>query len=192
MAVNKVVIRPFAGSTTPVGWLLCNGDAVSRTIYANLFDVVGTTYGAGDGSTTFLLPNLNGRFIQGAQTGGTIGGGLSYTTAVPKSDITFSANSDGTHNHTGTAPSGGAHFHTVFMHDGDGSGSSPSPFETDAGSENPVTVDEGGDHTHPFSLANINFAHSHNVTINGGGDAETRPRNVAMHFIINDGIGNIF
>lgn len=54
-------ISMFAGSTPPPGWLLCNGAAVSRTQYAALFAVIGTTYGSGDGSTTFSLPNLQGR-----------------------------------------------------------------------------------------------------------------------------------
>lgn len=56
---------PFAGSTAPTGWLLCAGQAVSRTTYAALFAVVGTTYGIGDGSTTFNLPDLRGRVIAG-------------------------------------------------------------------------------------------------------------------------------
>lgn len=48
----------------PDGWLLCNGAAVSRTTYAKLFNVIGTRYGEGDGSTTFNLPNLEGRFLE--------------------------------------------------------------------------------------------------------------------------------
>jgi microcystin-dependent protein len=55
------IVQPFAGSTTPEGWLLCDGSAVSRTAYAALFSAVGTTYGAGNGSTTFNLPNLKGK-----------------------------------------------------------------------------------------------------------------------------------
>ena len=62
----------FAGSTSPAGWLLCDGSAVSRTTYAALFAVIGTTYGSGDGSTTFNLPNLIDRFIQGNSTSGTV------------------------------------------------------------------------------------------------------------------------
>ena len=59
-------IKPFAGSTIPTGWLLCDGSAVSRTIYSELFTVIGTTYGTGDGSTTFNLPDLRNRFMVGA------------------------------------------------------------------------------------------------------------------------------
>ena len=55
----------FAASTAPVGWIFANGDAVSRTTYAQLFAVIGTTYGAGDGSTTFNLPDLRGQFLRG-------------------------------------------------------------------------------------------------------------------------------
>jgi microcystin-dependent protein len=55
-------------ATAPTGWLKCDGSAVSRTTYANLFAVIGTTFGSGDGSTTFNLPNLSGRFPLGVGT----------------------------------------------------------------------------------------------------------------------------
>ena len=54
----------YAGRTVPSGWLICNGANVSRTDYAALFAAIGTIYGAGNGSTTFGLPNLNGRFLE--------------------------------------------------------------------------------------------------------------------------------
>lgn len=54
------IIAPFAGTVIPAGWLLCDGSAIPRTDYADLFNAIGTTYGAGDGSTTFNLPNLQG------------------------------------------------------------------------------------------------------------------------------------
>lgn len=62
----------FAGSQAPDGFLVCNGGAISRTTYSELFAVIGTTYGSGDGSTTFNLPNLTDRFLQGSTTSGTI------------------------------------------------------------------------------------------------------------------------
>lgn len=62
-------IAPFAGVATPAGWLLCNGAAVSRTTHAALFAVIGTTYGVGDGATTFNVPDLRGEFLQGADLG---------------------------------------------------------------------------------------------------------------------------
>jgi microcystin-dependent protein len=64
-------INMFAGSSAPTGWLLCNGAAISRTTYSDLFTVIGTTYGSGDGSTTFNLPNLKGKFPVGYNTGET-------------------------------------------------------------------------------------------------------------------------
>lgn len=59
----------YAGSTSPDGWLLCDGSAVSRTTYADLYTSIGTTFGIGDGSTTFNLPDTRGRTGIGAGTG---------------------------------------------------------------------------------------------------------------------------
>ena len=64
-------VMAVAGSTSPAGWLLCDGSAVSRTTYADLYAVIGDTYGSGDGSTTFNLPDLADKFIQGNATSGT-------------------------------------------------------------------------------------------------------------------------
>lgn len=61
----------FGGSTAPTGWLICDGSAVSRTTYANLFSVIGTTFGTGDGSTTFNLPDFRRRVAVGAGGTGT-------------------------------------------------------------------------------------------------------------------------
>ena len=70
-------IEWFAFNTPPDGYLVCNGANVSRTTYADLFAVIGTTFGSGDGSTTFTLPNLIDRFVQGSRTvGNYIGAGL--------------------------------------------------------------------------------------------------------------------
>ena len=71
-AVPAGTVIAFAANSAPEGYLLCNGAAVSRTTYADLFAVIGTTYGEGDGSTTFSLPNLTDKFIQGSGTAGTV------------------------------------------------------------------------------------------------------------------------
>lgn len=55
--VKVGMIQPFSGSVVPDGWLKCDGSVISRTLYSELFDVIGTTYGEGDGSTTFRIPN---------------------------------------------------------------------------------------------------------------------------------------
>lgn len=59
-------VFPFAGTSAPTGYLVADGSAISRSTYADLFAVIGTTYGAGDGSTTFNLPDLRGIFVRGA------------------------------------------------------------------------------------------------------------------------------
>lgn len=66
------IVQAFAGTTIPNGWLLCDGSAVSRTDYADLYAVIGDTYGAGDGSTTFNVPNLVDKFVEGSATSGTV------------------------------------------------------------------------------------------------------------------------
>ena len=68
-AVPVGSMQAFAGSSAPTGWLLCNGTTASRTTYSNLYSVIGTTYGVGDGSTTFGLPDMRGRVPMGAGTG---------------------------------------------------------------------------------------------------------------------------
>lgn len=62
-------VMAFAMSTPPDGWLACSGQAVSRTTYAALFSAIGTTYGSGDGSTTFNVPDLRGEFVRGWDNG---------------------------------------------------------------------------------------------------------------------------
>ena len=74
MAIPLGSIIPYSVNslTLPKGFLLCDGSAVSRTTYDDLFAAIGTTYGIGDGETTFNLPNLNnGKFLEGASTAGT-------------------------------------------------------------------------------------------------------------------------
>jgi len=63
-------VQAFAKDATPNGWIFCNGSEISRTAYAKLFAKIGTTYGAGDGSTTFNVPDLRGEFIRGWGSGG--------------------------------------------------------------------------------------------------------------------------
>jgi len=63
------MVASFAMNAIPNGWLKCNGQAVSRTTYSALFSAIGTTYGAGDGSTTFKLPDLRGEFVRGFDDG---------------------------------------------------------------------------------------------------------------------------
>lgn len=72
------MVVPFAMSTAPTGWLICNGSAVSRTTYAALFAAIGTTWGIGDGTTTFNLPNMGGQFLRGWVSGQMVDSGRSF------------------------------------------------------------------------------------------------------------------
>ena len=69
-------IIPWSGSQVPSGWFLCNGQAISRTTYADLFSAVGTTYGGGDSSSTFNLPDLRGRTVVGLDNMGGVNAGV--------------------------------------------------------------------------------------------------------------------
>lgn len=80
-ALPAGVITPFAGSAAPSGWLMCDGQVVSRTTYAALFNAIGTTYGAGDGTTTFKLPDLRGEFIRGLDAGRAVDAGRALGSA---------------------------------------------------------------------------------------------------------------
>lgn len=95
-------MQMHAGGSTPTGWLLCNGQAVSRTTYAALFAQIGTIWGVGDGSTTFNVPDMRGRVPRGVAASGT-------GDAVGE---TFGAD---THTHTGPSHThtGPSHTHTV-------------------------------------------------------------------------------
>ena len=75
LSVPTGMISAF--NNVPEGWLQCNGAAVSRTTYAALFAVIGTRYGSGDGSTTFNLPNLHHKFIEGTNTVSEVGQSVS-------------------------------------------------------------------------------------------------------------------
>lgn len=118
MPTGSIIVWVGAPSSRPTGWLNCNGLAVSRTTYADLFAVIGTYFGAGDGSTTFNLPDFRGLSLVGAVSanagiavGNTAGGkvwlqgtsdpftALSHTTDTWAHTHTFSDDSQGSHTH---------------------------------------------------------------------------------------------
>lgn len=103
-------VMPYAGGSTPGGWLLCNGQAVSRTTYAALFAACGTIYGAGDGSTTFNVPDLRGRVAAGEDPGNATG---RLAAAVSGSvSAATRGNAGGEEAHTLTTAEMPAHTHT--------------------------------------------------------------------------------
>lgn len=103
------VVLPFAGSVAPDGWMLCYGQAVSRTTHAHLFAVIGTTYGVGDGSTTFNLPDMRGRVPAGKDN---MGGTAASRLATSVAGSTLGA-VGGAETHTLTTAQMPAHAHGV-------------------------------------------------------------------------------
>ena len=125
------VISPFGGTTAPTGWVLCYGQAISRTTFSALFAVAGTTYGSGDGSTTFNVPDIRGRVVAGqddmggasanrltGQTGGVdgdvlggTGGAETHTLDISEMpahdhDVNTIAQGESTNHSSGTVPTG--------------------------------------------------------------------------------------
>jgi len=96
----------FAAQTPPVGYLECNGATLSRTIYADLFAVIDTTWGNGDGSTTFKIPDLRGEFIRGWDNGRGVDTSRAFAAAQS------GANEAHTHTVSGYTSSSGNHSHS--------------------------------------------------------------------------------
>ncbi len=162
-AVPAGAVMSFAMNSAPSGWLACNGSNVSRSTYAALFSAIGTTYGVGDGSTTFALPDLRGYFVRGF---GTNADATASGTFGAKQADAF-----GSHTHTASTGSAGAHTHT-YTSKGGNAGSTIDQWGGIAGKlGNNITTSSAG-------------AHTHTVTVAASGDTETRPNNIAMLYCI--------
>lgn len=110
-------VLTFAGSVSPVGFLLCNGDAVSRSTYSALFSVLGESHGQGDGSTTFNLPDYRGRFLRGVT-----GGSANDPDAAGRTAMATGGN---TGNNVGSVQ---GHAFQTHKHEGLFAGTPPPPF----------------------------------------------------------------
>ena len=156
-------IMPFAGGVAPAGWLKANGVAVSRSTYSRLFAEIGTTFGAGNGSTTFNLPDLRGEFIRGLDDGRGVDPGR-----------VFGSLQDGQnqwHQHPGTTSTSGEHSHAVSI-----------PSKPSGGGAGPVAMVDGSWNITGYQTYNTVAAgnHTHTFTTSGEGGSEARPRNVAL------------
>ena len=105
-------MQMYAGATAPSGWLICDGSAVSRTTYSDLFTIIGTTFGVGNGSTTFNIPDMRGRTPIGAGTGtGLTARTLAGTGGAESVTLTSAQSGLPAHNH-GITDSG--HIHGIY------------------------------------------------------------------------------
>lgn len=177
----------FAGAIPPTGYIKANGQAVGRSTYPNLFAAIGTLYGAGDGSTTFNVPDLRGEFVRGLDEGRGVDAGRALGSAQADDlkshlhtvDPPITTSSSDTHNHTGTTSSD-THNHTVGpLNAVSGTSGGNTRYNTEAG-----TLTTSSD-THNHTFTTSSDTHNHTVDIaqfNSGstGGAETRPRNVAL------------
>lgn len=164
-------IFPYVAGTAPTGYVLCIGSAINRTTYADLFAVIGTTFGVGDGSTTFNVPDLRGRMIVAQNAGSftSIGGTGGAET------ITLTTNELPAHTHTGTTSSDGLHNHGGVTGD---TGSAPES-ETVASGSGAIVA---GSSTHNHTIAS-DGAHTHTFTTDSTGSGNAY-NNMNPYFVL--------
>ena len=187
-------IQMYAGETAPSGWLICDGRALSRTVYKTLFDVIGTTYGAGDGSTTFNIPDLRDRMPIGAGNSyarNAKAGATSHHHTTGNFTLGVSHIPAHTHGKSGAITSGitssGAHTHTFKTQaDYAAKGTKKGIYSESDGTWSGTSVmTSTGAHTHNLP------AHEH-TSVGGGqahnhgntGDSSNMPPYIGINFII--------
>jgi microcystin-dependent protein len=169
----------FGGNSVPAKWLLCAGSAVSRAVYSDLFAVIGTAYGAGDGSSTFNLPNLTGRFPLGISGGHARGEQAGSETKVlteanlPPHDHAIN------HDHPAT-DAGGTHDHQLQRSGSTGAAGSTIPTGGTLSETTRLAIADDGSHTHEIPAY---------TGQSGNGDGTSTPVNVmppslAVNFLI--------
>ena len=200
-------LMPFAGAAAPAGYLACDGSAVSRTTYAALYAAIGTTYGAGDGSTTFNLPDLERRAIVGAggsatstlaNTVGATGGEESHALTVAEmpshnhAGATFAA---GGHSHgagTYVAANAGSHRHTIPHRLDNPPPHTPAQNRTlsqEGHGTGTTLTGSAGSHGHTITGRSASAAsHAHTISASGGGGRHNNMQpSIVMLWIISTG-----
>ena len=152
-----------AGSSTPTGYLACNGAAVSRSAYADLYQQCGTTYGSGDGSSTFNVPDLRGYFIRGWNAGGGNAGNIDSGRNI--GSIQNDQNKEQTHTIDIDDP---GHKHEIY---GGGNDDDGGPNQT--GSNDTSTLNNMGNATTGIT-----------ADAQDQGGTEVRVKNIAMYYVI--------
>jgi len=204
MPVGGVCI--YSGVTAPTGWLLCDGSAINRTTYSRLFNIINTSYGSGNGTTTFNLPNLQERIPVGKSndsTLGAVGGNSSITLStnqLPSHTHTGTTDSNGNHSHTGTTSTNGDHTHGSNAIGGQDNlglctangNNTVTNTDSSTGELNvwttpyALSISNAGDHSHTLTIDN-NGTHSHTFTSNPTGNGEQidiRNKFIVMNYII--------
>lgn len=175
------LVVPYAGPSAPAGWLLCYGQAVSRTTYAALFAAISTTYGAGDTSTTFNLPDLRGRVVAGQDDmGGTSANRLTNQSGGLDGDTL--GDTGGSETHTLTEAQLAAHDHNITdpTHGHPGSTTTGDAI----GSDGPDKIIGGGSvYNQPQGTVTIAAAAT-GITVNNAGGGEAH-NNVQPTIILN-------
>lgn len=174
-SVPAGVVMDFAGAAAPTGYLMCYGQEVDRTAYSLLFAAIGTTYGAGNGTTTFNLPDARGRVTAGKDDmGGTAAGrltaavvGAGLGAAGGEESHTLTTAEIPAHTHTGATASAGDHTHLVDegSFGGGGGGSLTSGDDYTNVVANQSTTSVAGAHTHTLTIdSSGGGGGAHNIT----------------------------
>lgn len=176
----------YGGSSAPTGWLLCDGTAVSRATYAALFAVLAGTYGTGDGSTTFNLPDLRGRMAVGLGTNAAVNAlGTNDGVAIANrrgAKHRHTAHNHGDHSHSGTTGNDSPdHTHGVDLGQSGGGGAYPQVV-TSAGFSTAFT--SGGAsarHTHAFTTGGMSAI----ASVDGGSGNANDPLDGGGFLVVN-------
>ena len=154
------VVQYYSGTAAPAGWLLCDGTAYSRTTYAALFAIIGTGYGAGNGSTTFNVPDFRGRMPIGVGTGSGLTArtrGTTYgaeTVTLSSSNIPSLTTGGQSADHTHTPTANGTMYTGVYGFNAIGGGyGGLLVIQGNDGGANSLTTTNSATHTHQYTNA---------------------------------------